>query len=149
MNWEDILKDFLGSWNSRIWFWQLNGEMERKRVRVEGSVQEGMRKSDCEGDRMQGRESKSKWGRVWGRAGKCMRAGTDGESNSEGKWEQESKHMRACRRRRPCLKHSVMSAINNRYKKLSCLQWAVFWPTYYRSQTWPNTVGLGALKFSY
>lgn len=54
-------------------------------MHVEGSVQGGMRKSDCEGDRMRGRESKSKWGRAGGRAGKCMRAGTDGESNSEGK----------------------------------------------------------------
>lgn len=69
---------------------------------------------------MRGGESKK---REQEQMGKSVRAGnTDCRSDSEGKCKQESKHMRARRRRRPCLKRSVMSAINNRCKKLSCLQ---------------------------
>lgn len=103
-----------------------------------------MRKSETgwEGERAR-RGSKSKWERARGRGRECMRAGnSDCKSKSEGKSKQGSKNMRACGRRRPCLQHSVMSAVNNRCKKLSWLQWTLFWPTYYSSQTWPNTVGL-------
>lgn len=53
MNWKDILKDFLGSWNSEIWFQQCNRETEREhahkavcegaweRVRVSKKAQKG------------------------------------------------------------------------------------------------------------
>lgn len=44
---------------------------------------------------------------------------------------------------RYCLKCSVMSAINNRCRKLTCLQWTVFWPTYYGSQTQAKIVQAG------
>lgn len=147
MNWEGLLKDFLGSWKSGIRLWQFNGEMERTRVYVKGSVQEGMRKSEGEWDRMRGGESKKRKQdqvrKSLRRARKCMRAGnSDCKSNSEGKCQQESNQVRACRWR-PCLTCSVMSAINNaRCKKLSCWQWTVFWSTYYRSEMWPNTMGL-------
>lgn len=145
VNWKCISKGFPVSWDSGTWFWQCNRKTERehahktscKRARESEGEWENMRQSSKKNQEEQMGKSMT--------VTACMSVRVIRRATVRA---SASKLTRACRRRKDSLKRSVMSAINNRCRKLTCFQWTAFWPVYYRSQTQAKKVGLGALNFS-